>query len=122
MDPDREVLRKAIDAVKTFPAVAGKLEGKACEIMGRAVVLDADVFILLSMAARRDLARMEAEAPKRATLEELADSFDRPGSTTEERQAAAVLRKLKEFRERWQADSWGSGRTEAVAEFLRSMP
>jgi hypothetical protein len=84
---------------------------KAIEAWGESVGYAATTNGVILAAARRDLARMEAEVPqpKRATLEELAGACleygvgtTQGGSYTKDRRltkAAAVLRKLKEFKD-----------------------
>jgi hypothetical protein len=105
MDPDREALSTAIK-LYSYEAIKGPW---------LSAILD---------AARRDLARMEAEAPKRATLEEMARDVAecdcRSGCVHE--QTAAVLRKLKEFKDEVKTYHYGEWIGTRLNEFLNSLP
>jgi len=91
MDPDREALRKAIAKWRSYPSMTCEEEG------------------VLLAAAERDLARLEGEAPKKASLGELVEALSDQGSNvanemswrTALNEAAAVLRAVGEFAKEW---------------------
>jgi len=110
MDPDREALREGLR----------KYDSWAPSDEWRAVVA----------AARRDLARLEGEKPKRATIDEmitaLANHNGCIASLKHEaqalREAAAVLRAVGEFANDYRNAVTEAQGDEAAAKFLRSLP
>jgi len=101
MDPDREALRRAI----------AKARHNMAETHSHVPCSFAEMMNPIVEAAERDLARLEGEKPKKASLRELVDAFEKtilhhypsehhgvPCSMCRlQQEAAAVLRAVGEF-------------------------
>jgi len=112
-DPDRDSLRKALNS---FDEVSAQRERSR---------IDDEVIVA---AARRDLARLEGEAPKMASLAEIADACEAVGEFRSRqigqrklvKEAAAVLREVEKLKRA--NEITGTPSRERVEEFLRSLP
>jgi hypothetical protein len=107
IDPDRDALRKALEA-------SNGIQGPT--------------WTLIMDAARRDLARLEREAPKKASLAEIADACEAVGDFRSRqigqrklvKEAAAVLRAVEKLNRA--NEITGTPSRERVEEFLRGLP
>jgi len=103
-DPDRDALRKALEA-------SNGIQGPT--------------WTLIMDAARRDLARLEREAPKKSMLMQMVEWLENCEREVDERynmdlQAAAVLRAVEKLKRA--NEITGTPSRERVEEFLRSLP
>jgi hypothetical protein len=128
MDPDRE-------APKPCPFCGGE----AIRMNRKYIACECGASARANLwNARRDLARLEGEKPKKASLGELVEHVEnsakslKPGmhyvvtnrTSDLDLQAAAVLRAVGEFRERWMLmyKIGESDTIESCRDFLRSLP